>query len=209
MKNKLYLTIAIIAFFSAACDDQNWMNDSEHNRRVTGVGRVESREIFVDDFTEIDLENVSNVYVAVGQEQSVTFTAYSNILSYMDGWVVGNELVLKFNKDINVNSDKEIRVDITVPELNKVKLSGVGNFYLGGPVQHDLSVELNGVGNIYAADLPVYNAVIDINGNGNVEVVAKETLNVDIDGLGNVYYTGNPSIDTDIKGLGEVVQKAE
>ena len=209
MKNLSYLSIALIALLFSSCDDDGMLSDNGTNRRVTGVGRIESKDIVVDEFSEIDLENVSNVYVTVGKEQSVKFTAYANILDYMDAWVVGNALVLKFNKDINVNSDKEIRVDIMVKELDKVTLSGVGNFYLKGPVQQRLEVELNGVGNVEAFGLPVYKAVVDINGNGNVQVVAKENLDVDIDGLGNVYYQGNPHVQTDIKGLGEVVRKEE
>ncbi len=192
------------ATFFLGCEEDDGIFDND--RRITGSGEIMSRSVIVDDFIAIDLENVSNVYVEVGASRKVVFTAYENILPYMDAIVIGDELLLRFNKDINVNSDEEIRVDIMIPELEKVTLSGVGNFYLTGPQQYKLEVELNGVGNVEAFDLKVLNGIIDINGNGNVEIDAKEHLSVDIDGLGNVYYRGNPELSVDINGLGEVVR---
>jgi len=199
--------ILLFTFFLGslfACDEDDFFFDN--GRRVTGRGAIESESVFVNDFTSIDLENVSNVYVETGTECKVVFTAYENILPYMEAEVMGNELILRFNRDISVNSNEEIRVDITLPELEKVTLSGVGNFYLNGPQQQSLDVELNGVGNIEAFGLPVYNSRIELNGTGNVEIMSKETLDVDIDGLGNVYYRGDPDISIDINGLGEVIK---
>lgn len=202
-------TFKILAFLFVlgsffACDEDEFLFDNE--RRVTGRGNIESESVVVDYFTSIDLENVSNVYVEVGGASKVVFTAYENILPYMEAVVFGDELLLRFNKDINVNSDEEIRVDVTVPELEKVTLSGVGNFYLAGPQQYSLELELDGVGNIEAFGLQVLNGIVNLNGTGNVEIDAKEHLSVDIDGLGNVYYRGNPELTIDINGLGEVVK---
>ena len=204
MKTYKILVLVILLSSPFACCDDDFM--WEDNRRITGRGDIESESVVVNEFASIDLENVSNVYVETGKDYKVVFTAYENILPYMDAVVIGDELLLRFTEDINVNSDKEIRVDITLPELEKVTLSGVGNFHLTGPQQYSLELELNGVGNIEAYDLQVLDGTIDINGNGNVEIDAKEKLNVDIDGLGNVYYRGNPELTIDINGLGEVVR---
>jgi hypothetical protein len=199
----IILAGAILGTF-IACDEDSYIFDNDN--RVTGRGDIETDEVFVNEFSSIDLENVSNVYVLTGKEQSITFTAYENILPYMEADVVGDELVLRFMRNISVNSDEEIRVDITIPELEKVTLSGVGNFYLSGPTQESIELEINGVGNIEAFNLPVYSAEIELNGTGNIEVKAKDLLEVDIDGLGNVYYQGEPEIIADINGLGEIIQ---
>jgi hypothetical protein len=200
----IFLVVVILGSF-IACDEDVYLFDNDN--RVTGRGDIETDKVFVNEFSSIDLENVSNVYVLTGKEQTVTFTAYENILPYMEADVVGDELVLRFNRNINVNSDEEIRVDITIPELEKVTLSGVGNFYLTGPTQESIGLELNGVGNIEAFELPVYAAGIELNGTGNIEVRAKDLLEVDIDGLGNVYYQGDPEIVSDINGLGEIISE--
>jgi hypothetical protein len=204
MKTFIILFIGAMLGTFTACDEDSYLFDNDN--RVTGRGDIESDQVYVNDFTSIDLENVSNVYVEVGKEQKVVFTAYENILPYMEADVVGDELVLRFNSNINVNSDKEIRVDITVTEFEKVTLSGVGNIYLSGPQQQSLKIELNGVGNIEAFELPVNEAEIELNGTGNIEIRAKESLEVDIDGLGNVYYQGEPEIIADINGLGEIIR---
>ena len=198
------LILSIVTIFMGCEEDDFTFNNND--RRITGSGEIRSKSLVVNDFLAIDLENVSNVYVETGVSRKVVFTAYENILPYMDADVIGDELILRFNEDISVNSDEEIRVDITVPELEKVTLSGVGNFILTGPQQYKLEVELNGVGNVEAFDLKALNGIINIDGTGNVEIDAKEHLSVDIDGMGNVYYKGNPELSVDINGLGEVVK---
>ena len=203
MKTFILLFSFIAVLFISCEEDEPIFNN---NRRVTGLGEIVSRSVVVDDFTAIDLENVSNVYIETGKARKVVFTAYENIIPYMEAVVIGDELLLRFNRDISVNSDEEIRVDITVPAIEKVTLSGVGNFYLNGPQQSNLDLELNGVGNIEAFGLKVLRGSVDINGTGNVEIDAKEYLYVDIDGLGNVYYRGDPELSIDINGLGDVVK---
>lgn len=198
---KISFLLLVIACL-IGCDEDDILDSNE---RVTGTGEVKTQVLYVDDFDAIDLEGVANVYIETGKKQSVSFTAYENLLKYMKADVVGDELIIKFRDNISVNSDEEIRVDITLEELDKVTLSGVGNFYLSGTFQDYLEIELNGVGNVEAYGLPVYHANVDINGTGNVEVRAKDMLEVDIDGLGNVYYQGNPQINADINGLGEIV----
>lgn len=198
---KISLVLLIIACVFA-CDEDDMPGTNE---RVTGAGEVKTQDLFVDDFIAIDLEGVANVYIETGKKQSLSFTAYENLLKYMKADVVGDKLIIKLRDNISVNSDEEIRVDITLEELEQITLSGVGNFYLTGPFQDFIEIELNGVGNIEAYDLPVYEANVDINGTGNIEVRAKDLLEVDIDGLGNVYYRGNPEISADINGLGEMV----
>jgi hypothetical protein len=200
---KLIFYVCVLSSFFA-CSEKDIFFDND--RRVTGHGEVVTDEVYVNDFTSIDLQNVSNVYVTIGEGPKVLFTAYENILPYMEADNVGDELLLRFNKNISVNSKEEIRVDITVPVLDKVTLSGVGNFYLNGPFQESLKMELDGVGNMEAYSLPVNHCKIELNGTGNIKIKVKEMLEVDLDGLGNVYYQGDPETNIDINGLGEVIR---
>ncbi|MBN1598762.1 MAG: DUF2807 domain-containing protein [Bacteroidales bacterium] len=201
MKKLIIPILIIISILSSCSDDIFFEND-----RITGTGEIRTEVIPVSDFSSIDLECVANVYVNVGTPREVRFTAYENILPVMEARVIGDELLLQFNTDNEINTDKEIRIDITTETLEKVTLSGVGNFTLTGPSQQSLDIELNGVGNIFAYELPVYHATVEINGVGNVEVRSKETLYVDIDGMGNVYYLEDPVIIADISGMGEVLR---
>lgn len=203
---KAFFIIPLLAIIIGcySCDDDKGDLLSK-NERVTGSGSVETDVLYLEKFEAIDLEGVANVYVVTGKKQKVSFTAYENILHYMEASVVGDELLIRFRGDVSINSDEEIRVEIGMEYLDKITLSGVGNFYIEGPHQETLKIELNGVGNIEAYELPVYEAFVEINGTGNVQVLAKDRLEVDIDGLGNVYYLGSPELDLDISGLGEVV----
>lgn len=202
MKTYFPLSLLLSLLLLVACEE-DFMTD----RRITGSGKIESVTASVEDFSAINLEHVANVYVYTGKERKVVFTAYENILPYMEAQVIGDELILGFNRNISVNSDEEIRVEVYMPDIKEISLEGVGNFYLEGPPQYSLKVELDGVGNIEAFGLPVSSAEIDLNGNGNIEIDASEYLAVDIDGLGNVYFKGSPQLTVDINGLGEVIRK--
>ena len=203
MKTYFYILFALIILISAGCEDDGLYG----THRITGEGVIKSETIEVDDFSAIQLEHVANVFVETGKQKKVEIVAYENIIPYMDAVVIGDQLIIRFKQNITVNTDEEIRVIVTNPELDVIQLRGVGNFYLSGPVQNKIKLELDGVGNIEAFDLPVNEALVDINGTGNVEVDAKERLEVDIDGLGNVFYKGSPHILVDINGLGEVIRK--
>jgi len=202
MKNINILLLLSLVLVCISCEQNFWDSD---NKRITGDGEIKELTVDLPDFEFVDLEGVANVYIETGYDQHVTMEAYENILSYMVAEVVGDELVIRFKENLSVNSDEEIRVDISMPSLSGVNLSGVGNFYISGPPQELVSLEINGVGNIEAYELPVYQGVAEINGTGNIEIRAKETLKVDIDGLGNVYYHDYPDLTIDISGLGEVV----
>ncbi len=204
MKTKFLVVLVPLLSIWAACEKDE--EKAPDPLRITGRGEVLSELEVVNPFTGICLEGVANVYVTTGQERKVVLTAYENILPYLDAHVVGDELLIRFNEDITVNSDKEIRVDISVPNLKEISLTGVGNFHVDGSGQESLSVNLEGVGNVYAFGLPLDRALVNIDGNGNVEIDAKDELVVDIDGLGNVYYKGSPQIRMEVNGLGEVVQ---
>lgn len=201
MKTYCLLLFAVIWLFASSCEEDPFDDD----RRVTGSGRVVTQPVELNEFSVIDLEGVANIYIETGTTQSVSITAYANIIEFIDFRVVGDELLIGIREDKKLNSDEEIRIDITLPEIDAITLSGVGNFNLSGQAQHSLDIELNGVGNVDAYGLPLYEARIEINGTGNVSVKAKDRIYVDIDGLGNVYYLGDPQLDIDISGLGDVV----
>jgi hypothetical protein len=204
MKNIDFLILGAIALGISSCCEDDFMFDNNHH--IKGRGTIETKNIITDNFSKVKLENVANVNITTGETYSVEFTAYENILEYMDADVIGDELVLKYRHNIDVSSDEEIKIDITMPEIKKVTLNGVGNFYLSGPIQEQLNIDLNGVGNINAFELPVYQGDIDVNGTGNVKIFATEKLNININGIGNVYYQGDPDLSYDINGFGEVVK---
>jgi hypothetical protein len=205
MKTIKFYLLGAVALGLGACCDEDFRFDTNHH--IKGHGDIVTRDISVDHFSKIKLENAANVYITTGESTSVEFTTYENILEYMDADVIGDELVIKFRHNVDVSTDEEIRIDISMPEIEKITLNGVGNFYIHGPLQEYFDVDLNGVGNVNAFELPVYQSDIDINGSGNVKIQALEDLNVDINGVGNVYYKGDPEISSDINGLGNVIKE--
>ena len=203
MINKIIYALMLGSMLFTCCDDEPFNDD---NNRVTGTGDMTTESVTVAEFEAIDLEGVANVIIHTGMQQSVKLTTYENLHEYYEFHVVGDELMVRIKDGIRINSDEEIQLDISVNYLEKITLSGVGNFSMQGKPQDNLDIQLSGVGNVEAFDLPVKFGNIHIEGTGNVYINASETLDVDIDGMGNVYYKNSPDINQDINGLGELIQ---
>lgn len=207
MKKINYILIAFIALtFTSCCDPDHWDWDDEDDRHIEGKGTIETETITLSGFTGIDLRMVADVNVSTGRSSYIDFTAYENILEHMNARVVDNILILEFDKNISVNSDEKIRIDISMPVLDEVYLKGVGDIYIHGPAQDQLNVMIDGVGDIDAFNLPVKHSDIRVNGTGDVKVKVSEALDVIINGIGNVYYKGSPSITSKINGIGKLIR---
>lgn len=137
--------------------------------------------------------------------------------------MVNDELNLKLNRCEDIS--QAVKVHITVPEINsltltgvgdfiaqndfdltdlKIVLTGVGDFILKGTTT-TLDITLSGVGDVKAFDINSDVCNIDITGVGDAEVFVVNELNVTITGAGKVYYKGNPTINSNITGTGSIV----
>ena len=77
MKTYHIILAFLAAMFLSGCEEDNGLFDND--RRITGTGEIKSKSVVVEDFTAVDLENVSNVYIEVGKSRKVVFIAYENI----------------------------------------------------------------------------------------------------------------------------------
>jgi hypothetical protein len=119
--------------------------------------------------------------------------------------VLNNELKVGLESGVSIEKADTIRFDITMPELSSIALTGVGDFYLSGSYQDELSIEITGVGNVEAFDLEVGICQILITGIADCEVNVRDQMTVDISGVGDVLYKGNPTISSSITGVGSII----
>jgi len=214
MKTNLLLPILLLAILISSCTkDDDYIG--------SGSTITETRD--VSSFTKVKSEGTFIVNIYQGTEQSVEVTADDNIMNKVRTTVSNNELKL-YLSDGNY-TDVTLEVNITVPNLNGLKNSGIGditvfdvsytdNFNIDNSGSGDITIkgqvsELDirneGSGIIYADQLISTNCKIKILGSGNCEVFCTNNLDVDIEGSGNVYFKGNPSINTNISGSGSVI----
>lgn len=198
--------------------------DSESTSVVqgSGVAAAETRELA--PFSAVELVGVNEVTIGVGGEQLVTVRADDNLLERITTDVRAG--VLMIDQTGNVDAVTPMSVEITVPSLDEVRLSGSGAMFVDGHELDGLTVELPGTGAIRVAgtvttldvdiagtgeadldQLVAQDATVALSGAGAVFVHVTGTLEVDVSGTGSVVYTGEPDrVDREITGAGSVTE---
>ena len=195
----LILSFYIIVLFNGCEKEDNGTNN------ITGVGDVVTETLDLSSFQSIKNTGVANIYVTVGDTQSVVLKAQQNIIDVITYEVNNSTLEIGIQENTSINESKGIVFEITIPEIDKIELIGVGDFELSGDSQDELYIFLIGVGTVRAYNLEVDVCHITSTGVGNCQVRVNNTLNVTITGVGSVYYKGNPTINSTITGLGKLV----
>lgn len=195
--------------------------------RGSGTPATELRE--VESFDKIDLGGAFNLIVHVdpGNPQKLEITADDNILPKIEATVSGGELDVGFGSVSFVRPKLPIEVEVWVPTLSKVdisgaaevqidglhgerfvlELSGASDSSLSGAVDR-LEVDISGAGELDARQLHAKVVELELSGAGEAEVFASERLDVDISGAGEVGYWGSPAtVNQDISGAGSLEKR--
>ena len=195
----LILSFYIIVLFNGCEKENNGTND------ITGIGDIVTDTLDLSSFHSIKNTGVANIYVTVGDTQSVVLKAQQNIIDVITYEANNSKLEIGIQENTSINESKGIVFEITIPEIVKIELVGVGDFELSGDSQDELYISLIGVGTVRAYNLEVDVCHITSTGVGNCQVRVNNTLNVTITGVGSVYFKGNPAISSTITGLGKLV----
>lgn len=182
----------------------------------------------LDTFTSIRNKGSFEVYVTVGDTQSVKVTADSDIIDKVETEVRGDTLHIELENNKSWRGYRNIdvlRVDITVENLEAVRVDGSGDFEVRGLSGGDFKADVNGSGDIELIDAKADRLSIGVRGSGDVEASGEcNTLDVEVKGSGDVSgrkmsckdgvigimgsgdvsATLNESVDVDIMGSGDV-----
>lgn len=219
---EIFFLIALAIF--VACDKNDTDNPffaGDDCLRGIGANVTETRDL--GNFTGILNTIPANVFITQGPLEAVRIEAQTNILDVLETNVENNTLSIEFNECTEDLSD--ISIHVTIPEINKlsltgvgamntegdidvaeldISLTGVGNFNLQGRAD-TLNIQLIGVGDVNAFPLLADIGNVNISGAGNSEVFINNELSVTITGVGTVFYKGTPVINSTITGDGAVI----
>jgi len=178
----------------------------------------------VAGFSSVDLAGANLVTVTVGGPQSVVVRADSNLISHVTTRVVAGTLVIGETAG-NFTSHSPMSVDVRVPSLTALNLSGAGKITVTGISGPRLTVTVSGTGMLSATgtvtglDVTVSGAGLAqlsqltardvhavVTGSGLIEVTATASLDAAVPGTGAITYSGNPAqVTTSVTGTGTVV----
>lgn len=159
---------------------------------VVGVSADDTSEQMraLETFTNIRNKGSFEVFVTVGEEQSVKVTADSDIIDKVETEVRGDTLHIELERNNNWRGYRNIdvlRVDITVKSLESVRVDGSGDYEVRGLSGGDFRANVNGSGDIDLIDAKADHLSIDIKGSGDVEASGECTsLDVEVKGSGDV-----------------------
>ena len=188
----------------------------------SGVVATETREL--PPFAAVDLAGVNTVTIGIGGAQRVVVRGDEDLIPLVTTEVENGLLVIAESESFETT--EPLSVEIVVPALDAVRLSGTGTVTVDG---HDLAllelslpgagtlrgsgdaqrlvVGLGGTGDVALENLVAEDVVVELAGSGNVHVNASQSLDAAISGTGSIFYTGDPaSVTRAITGTGVIVE---
>jgi hypothetical protein len=180
------------------------------------------------NFSSVSLDGIGTIHLHQGP-QKVSVTMDERMLDLFVTEVKRGVLHMGFShRNVFKNlwflckSDKGL-IDITLPEIKAIKLTGKGLVVSDSLSVESLEVDLTGasratlqgtVSKLYitstgavrfdARNLATQWCSVKMNGAGTVEIEVTEKLNVTVTGAGKVLYWGDPKVNMKVTGAGSV-----
>lgn len=189
---------------------------------LTGEITTEARGLH--DFTDIDMSGTATLVITQAPDFSVEVTADSALQEHVATGVDGDTLVVSQKYSV-IGASPDVTVDITVPDLTRLHVSGntkaivrsvstdrldvtidgAGDMDLAADA-HELTIAVSGAGNVTAHGT-VDTGSIRISGVGDVhgEDLTIGDAAVEISGAGSISLRVRDTLDAQISGAGSVV----
>jgi Putative auto-transporter adhesin, head GIN domain len=171
---------------------------------VQGSGVAATQTRTVARFSRLDLAGSSKVTVVVGGRQSVVVHADSNLLGRVTTRVAGGTLLIGTTGSFTTRTP--MSVDITVPVLAAVTLSGSGQLSVTGISTPVLTVSLPGSGSLDASGTTTrLDVTLDGSGQAQLRELTARDVHAVIAGSGLILVTATASLDASVPGSGAIV----
>lgn len=220
------LAISCILLASSATDalagSHGWFGHKNHLR---GSGDLVTEERATKEFTTIKVSGSFDIYVTIGEKQSIKVTFDDNLIEFVETEVHRGRLEIWIDKSYSTRSRN--RIDIVVPQLEEIysfgsgdsevsglkgdnfiyEINGSGDLTVEGEVD-GLRISVSGSGDVDARDLKARKARVRISGSGDVTLFASESIDGRISGSGDIVYYGNPEhVNRRVSGSGSIRSK--
>ncbi len=156
---------------------------------VKGKGTITTSELSIEKFTGIDLAIANNVTISQGKEQKVEVTGHPNIIDKIKTNVKDN--VWTIDLKAGCYKDYKLSVNITIPVLNHIELSGTGDVTVNDfAEQSKLALDLSGTGDIILNNFEGIDKLsVLLSGTGDIkankDISTLKTLDCGISGTGD------------------------
>lgn len=215
--------LSLLLALNFACDNDVTIIPPGGNNCLSGEGAIVLESRNLANFNSINNTIFADILLTQGPQEEVIIEAQQNVLDQVKTEVNNDELMITVDQCVDI--DQPVKLQITIPEIESLTLTGVGNIIaqneltlmnlgvvLTGVGDFDLQgtaaildITMTGVGDVRAFKLNTDTCDIDLTGTGDAEVFVNDELNVTITGTGTVFYKGEASISSNITGAGSIV----
>ena len=191
---------------------------------VQGSGVPATQTRAVPGFSSLDLAGSNNITVVVGAPRSVVVRADSNLIGHVTTQVVAGTLVIGDTGSFTARTP--MSVDVSVPSLTALSISGDGQISATGINTLQLTATVSGSGLLSAAgtatrldvtisgdghaqlgQLTARDVQAVVSGSGLIQVTATASLDAAVPGSGSIVYGGNPvQVNTSVTGSGAITR---
>jgi hypothetical protein len=151
----------------------NQVQISAQHNRVRGNGYVTKEVHDVKAFSALELSGSLNVYIKQGDKEIVTVETDENLHEYVVIENRGNSLFIDTQKRISIKKKSKMNVYVTVRDIDRFKISGVGNVETSGILRlKSLDLIIKSVGNV-SLDLEAGNLDARLSSVGKITLSGK------------------------------------
>jgi Putative auto-transporter adhesin, head GIN domain len=200
-------------------------NGGSSSSTLRGSGTPATQTRSLPAFTAVDLAGANQVAVHVGAAQAVTVRADDNLIRYVTTMVTGGTLVVDQSRSFTTSGPMD--VDVSVPSLAAVRLSGSGILTIDGVRGARFAVDvpgsgvvtvagsvtrldatLSGSGDVRLQGLTARDVTASVLGSGRLQVDATRSLDASLSGSGAIFYGGDPTrVSQRVTGTGAIVRR--
>lgn len=185
--------------------------------QVEGSGQSMTEQRDVAPFTELSVRGAVQAQVRIGQPQSVSLIGDDNVIRVIKTEVRDGRLTVQPEK--SYNSNVPLRLEIVVPDLDWVAVSGASTVTVSGVDVEEMTLRVSGASTVQVSgsagevdaeasgasrirlqDLSAREAEVDATGASTIEVTVSERLTGSASGASTVTYAGNPDVRVSTSG---------
>jgi hypothetical protein len=197
---------------------------------IEGSGTTAAEEREIGKIKEVTLAGFGNLTIIQGDVPSLRVVGDDNILPYIETRTSGRKLTLRSRSGYALIPHGPISYTLTVPNLEKLTISGVGSATVGKLTGDKFAVRLSGAGNATLREANFKTLTLQlsgaghatmsgssdelsarISGSGEIDAGSLKTrkAEVRVSGSGNVALWATDSLSARVSGSGNVAYRGE
>lgn len=193
MKSIFSITLlSLFAFTTSAC------NKIKPSKKITTEERA------IGTYEKLSVYDAFDVSVTYGSATSkITVEANDNLMKHIITELDGDYLVIKLDSKISVKSSATLKVNITVPELTKIKASGASRVeFLNELNTNSLTLDLSGA-SILNGTINLTSCNFKLSGASQTDVAGSiDTATIELSGASSIgnYYCNINTLSINLSG---------